>query len=155
MLSLVSSRSGPAGAGPPEPARPARPDDPDQRRRPQRHALLIPVQLHISTAESRAIPIVEVRPVHAAQQHHGHRQHLRTGRQTAVQRSGMGQEHSVLPRSPGDRPGCVAEAGLVRTVRAERVPVFDASARSAPACGRWVARVPDGRGQSCGVHGPY
>ena len=72
-----------------------------QRRRNQRIAR-IPVQLHFSVAESRAVSDVALRPVHAAdQQHHGHRQHLRIGRPAALLGRRMGPQHPLLPRSPG------------------------------------------------------
>jgi len=72
-------------------------------------------QLHLDVASSRAVLDRSLRgsgggragSVHAAspagpQQHHGHREHLRAGRSTAVQRRGMGSQHSVLSRSTGD-----------------------------------------------------
>jgi len=55
----------------------------------------------------------------------------------------------------GYRPSGLAEACLERTVRAERVPVFDASARGPAAGRRRAARVPDGRGPRGRLHGPH
>jgi len=78
---------------------------PDQRHRPvQRPAL--PVRLHLPAAARRALPHVPLRgPVHAGKQPDGHREHLRAGRPAAVQRRGVGQEHSLLPRSAAHGPG--------------------------------------------------
>lgn len=67
----------------------------------------------------------------------------------------MDQEHTVLPRSAGHRPGGAAAARLVRAVRAERLAVFDAVARGATVGRRRSACVADGRRSGGGVHGSY
>lgn len=56
---------------------------------------------------------------------------------------------------PGHRPSGPAEARLERTVRAERVPVFDAFARGSAVGRRRAARVADGRGPGGRLHGPH
>ena len=80
----------------------------------------LPLQLRVDAAARRAVPgqrravLVDARlrpgldgrpvsAVHAAdvQQHHGHREHLRAGRQAALQRRRVGQKHTVLPRPTG------------------------------------------------------
>lgn len=58
-------------------------------------------------------------------------------------------------RCPGDGPGCAAEAGVERAVRAERVAVLHASARRAAAGRRRPARLPHGRRSSRRLHGPH
>ncbi|XP_049838131.1 uncharacterized protein LOC126282516 isoform X1 [Schistocerca gregaria] len=116
---------------------------------------LLPVQLHLAAAARRALPHVALRPMHAAQQHHGHRQHLRTRRPTPLLRRRVGPEHTLLPRSPGDGPGGAAAAGVERAVRPERVAVLDAAARGSAAGRRRPARLPHGGRPRRRLHGPH
>lgn len=51
--------------------------------------------------------------------------------------------------------GGAPQAGVVRTVRSQRQPMFDAPSRSAPDRRRWTARIPHVRRSSCTIHGPH
>ncbi|KAF4531845.1 hypothetical protein B566_EDAN000871 [Ephemera danica] len=116
---------------------------------------LVPLELHLVTPEGRTLPHLTLRPVYAAQQHNGHRQYLRAGCQTALQCGRMGSQHPLLPRPSGDGPSGAVTARLERTVRAERVTVFDASARGAsPGCCGSPC-LTDGCGPCGSLHGPH
>lgn len=121
--------------------------------RPQRP--LVPVQLHLSVTSRRTLPHVQIRPVYAAEQYHGHRQHLRVGSKTAVLGRGMGAKHSLLSRPSGHGSGGAVEARVERTVCAERFPVLYASARCPASSGGRTSCVPHGGGQGGSVHGSH
>ncbi|XP_057254347.1 COUP transcription factor 1 isoform X4 [Pezoporus wallicus] len=90
------------------PAQP-RPVRPDQRRPPER--ALLSLGIHLPAAAGRALSHFPLRqPVHATQQHHGHREHLRAGRPPALQRRRVGPQHPLLPRPTDHRPGAGGEA---------------------------------------------
>ncbi|XP_076301055.1 COUP transcription factor 2 isoform X1 [Lasioglossum baleicum] len=130
----------------------------DERRRgrvrqPERP--LLPLLVHKLAAEGGAVPDLEIRPVYAAEQHHGNRQHLRARGEAAVLGGRVGPEHPVLPGPAGDGPGRVAQASLERVVRAEREPMLDAAPCGAFAGGGRSPRVPDGGGPRGRVHGPH
>lgn len=116
----------------------------------------LPFGIYLSAAASRALPHVALwQSVYAAQQHHGHREHLRTGGPHAVQCCGMGQEYSLLPRPSDHRPGGSAEAHLERVVRPKRSTVLHATACSPSASRRRPPRLPHVRGQSGRLYGPH
>lgn len=93
FLSLFVSGSARTNASNPAQPRPVRADERGPSERP-----LLSVRIHLVIAAGRALSDVPVRePVHAAQQYHGHREHLRAGGQAALQRGGVGQEHPFLP----------------------------------------------------------
>lgn len=127
------------------------------QRRPLRRAQQppLPLVVHLAAAARRALPHLAVRPVRAARQRHGHRQHLRAGCAPALLRRGVGAEHPLLPRAASDRPGRAAQTRVVRTVRAKRVAVLDAAARGAAAGGRRAARFAHGGRPGRGLHGPH
>ncbi|EDM09933.1 nuclear receptor subfamily 2, group F, member 1 [Rattus norvegicus] len=117
---------------------------------------LLPVRLHLPAAASRALPHVALwQPVHAAQQHHGHREHLRVGRPPPLQRRRVGPQHPVLPGSADHRPGVPATPHLERAVRAQRGPVLHAPARGAAAGSSRPTRLAHVRGPGRGLHGPH
>ncbi|XP_062473481.1 COUP transcription factor 1 isoform X2 [Pezoporus occidentalis] len=90
------------------PAQP-RPVRPDQRRPPER--ALLSLGIHLPAAAGRALSHFPLRqPVHATQQHHGHREHLRAGRPPALQRRRVGPQHPLLPRPTDHRSGAGGEA---------------------------------------------
>lgn len=72
-----------------------------------------------------------------------------------VLRCWVGEEYTVLPRSAGHRSGCLVAACLVRTLCAQRITMFYASARSTLTCGSRSPRVPYVCWPCCTVHGPY
>jgi hypothetical protein len=126
----------------------------DHERRPDERPL-VPLELHLAAAACRAVPDVALRPVHAAQQHHGHRQHLRAGRATALLGGRVGAQHPLLPRPAGHRPGGAAQARVERTVCPERVAVLHAAARGAAAGRRRPPRLAHGRRPRRRLHGPH
>lgn len=132
-----------------------RPDERGRRgvRQPQRP--LVPLLVHKPAPQGGAVPDLALRPVHAAQQHHGDRQHMRAGREAPLLGGRVGEEHPVLPRPPGHRPGSPPQASVERAVRAEREPVLDAAPRGAPPGRGRPPRVPDGRGPRRRLHGPH
>ena len=74
---------------------------PRERGRLQRTHVLI--ELHLDAAARRAVPDRALRTVrHAAEQHTGHREHLRTRRSPALQRGRVGAQHPLLSRAAGD-----------------------------------------------------
>ncbi|XP_044302802.1 COUP transcription factor 1 isoform X1 [Varanus komodoensis] len=136
-----------------EPAEPG-PVRADQRRPAER--ALLPVGLHLAAAAGRAVPDVALRqPVHAAQQHHGHREHLRAGGAAALQRGRVGPQHPLLPGPADHRPGGPAAPHLERALRAQRGPVLHAAARGAAAGRRGPARLAHVRRPRGGLHGPH
>lgn len=137
------------------PAGPVRPDERGRRgvREPQRP--LVPLLVHKPAAQGGTLPDLALRPVHAAQQHHGDRQHMRAGRPVALLGGRVGEEHPVLPRPPGHRPGSPSEASVERAVRAQREPVLDAAPRGAPPRRRRPPRLPHGGGPRRRLHGPH
>ncbi|XP_025899861.1 COUP transcription factor 1 isoform X1 [Nothoprocta perdicaria] len=136
-----------------EPAEPG-PVRAHQRGPPQR--ALLPLGLHLAAAARRALPHVALRqPVHAAQQHHGHREHLRAGRAPALQRRRVGPQHPLLPRPADHRPGGPAAPHLERAVRAERGAVLHAAARGAAPGRRRPPRLAHVRRPRGGLHGPH
>lgn len=114
------------------------------------------IRIYLSSAASGAIPNVPVwKPVHAAQQHHGHREHLWTGGQDALQRGGMGQEYPVLPRPSDHRPGCPSEVDLEWVVCAQCRAVLHAAPCGSTSGGGWPSRLPYVCGQSGRLYGPH
>lgn len=93
--------------------------------------------------------------MYADEQHHGHRQYLRTGGTVTVLRRRVGPKYTLLSGSPGDRPGRATAARVVGTVRTKRIPVLDATARGTPAGSRRAARIPHGRRSCRCLHGPH
>ena len=144
-----------SGAAWPRTAHPARLHAPVRHERRPAERLDVPEQLHLDAAARRAVPDGALRPVHAAQPDHGHREHLRAGGAPALQRRRVGAQHPLLPRPPDHRPGGAAAAQLERTVRVERGAELDAAARGAAAGGRRAARVAHGGRPRGGVHGPH
>lgn len=136
-------------------AGPVRPDERGRGRvrRPKRTQL--PLVVHKSAAESGAVSYLEIRPVYAAQQHHGHRQYLRARGAAALLGGRVGPEHPVLPGSPGDGSSGAAQASMERAVRPEREPVLDASPRGAASGGGGTSRLADGSGSRGRLHGPH
>ena len=116
---------------------------------------LIPLLVHKPAAQGGTLPDLALRPVHAAQQHHGDRQHMRAGRPAPILGGRVGKEHPVLPRPPGHRPGSPSQASVERAVRPEREPVLDAAPRGAPPRRGRPPRVPHGRGPRGRLHGPH
>ncbi|XP_077611454.1 COUP transcription factor 1 isoform X3 [Crocuta crocuta] len=132
----------------------SRPVRTHQRGPPQRP--LLPVRLHLAAAARGTLPHVALRqPMHAAQQHHGHREHLRAGRAPALQRRRVGPKHPLLPGSADHRPSVPAAPHLERAVRAQRGPVLHAAARGAAAGRRRPARLAHVRRPRRGLHGPH
>ncbi|XP_042643716.1 COUP transcription factor 1 isoform X2 [Tyto alba] len=135
------------------PAQP-RPVRPDQRRPPER--ALLSLGIHLPAAAGRALPHLPLRqPVHATQQHHGHRKHLRAGCPPALQRRRVGPQHPLLPRPADHRPGGLAAAHLERALRPQRCPVLHA-----PPCGpapgrRRPPRLPHVGRPRRRLHGPH
>lgn len=130
----------------------------DERRRGrvrQSERSLLPLVVHKSPSEGGAVPDLEIRPVHAAEQYYGDRQHLRARGEIAVLGGRMGQKHPVLPGPPSDGPGRPAQASLERVVRAEREPVLDASPRGAAARRGGTSRFAHGCGSRRRLHGPH
>ncbi|KAM6187429.1 COUP transcription factor 1 isoform 2-T2 [Sarcoramphus papa] len=131
-----------------------RPVRPDQRRPPER--ALLSLGIHLPPAAGRALPHLPLRqPVHATQQHHGHREHLRAGRPPALQRRRVGPQHPLLPRPADHRPGGLAAAHLERALRPQRCPVLHA-----PPCGpapgrRRPPRLPHVGRPRRRLHGPH
>ena len=115
----------------------------------------LPLLVHKPAPEGGTVSNVAVRPVHAAEQHHGDRQHLRARGEIAVLGGRVGQEHPVLPGPSSDRPGRPAQASLERVVRVKRESVLDASARGAAAGRGWSSRLPHGGGPRRRLHGPH
>lgn len=92
-----------------------RPVRADQRGPPERP--LLSVRIHLFIAAGRALSHVPVRePVHAAQQYHGHREHLRAGGSVALQRRGVVEKHPFLSRPADHRPGVPSQADVERVV---------------------------------------
>lgn len=115
----------------------------------------LPLVVHRPAAEGGTVSYLEIRPVYAAQQHHGHRQYLRARGPAALLGGRVGPEHPVLPGSPGDGPSGAAQASLERAVRPEREPVLDASSRGAAPGGSGASRLADGGGSRGRLHGPH
>lgn len=112
LLFLFVSGSARKNASNPTEPRPVRSDEWRPSERP-----LLSVRIHLVIASGRALPNFTIRqPVHAAQQYHGYREHLRTGSSLALQRCGMGQEHPFLPRFANYRPGVSSQADVERVV---------------------------------------
>lgn len=131
---------------------------PDERRRgrvrqPERP--LLPFLVHQFAAEGGTVSDLEIRPVHATEQHHGNRQHLRARGEIAVLGGRVGQKHPVLPGPSSDGPGCPAQASLERVVRAKREPVLDAPPRGAVVGGSRSSRFAHGSGPGRRFHGPH
>lgn len=133
---------------------------PDERgrgrvRRPKRHTQL-PLVVHKPADEGGAVSyLVEIRPVYAAQQHHGHRQYLRARGAAALLGGRVGPQYPVLPGSPGDGPSGAAQASVERAVRPECEPVLDASPRGAASRGGGTSRLADGGGSRGRLHGSH
>lgn len=109
---LFVSGSARTNASNPAQPRPVRTDE----RGPSEWPLLS-VRIHLVIAAGRALPDVPVRePVHAAQQYHGHREHLRAGGSIALQRRGVGEKHPFLSRPADHRPGVPSQADVERVV---------------------------------------
>lgn len=122
-------------------------------RQPERSFL--PLLVHKLAIEGGAVSDLAVRPVHATEQHHGNRQHLRARGEIAVLGGRVGPKHPVLPGPSSDGPGCAAQASLERAVCAERESVLDASARGTVTRGSRPPRFPHGSGSSRRLHGPH
>ena len=122
-----------------------------QRPTPQQR---LPIQrLHIDAAASRTLPrpcplYRRVQRARAGQSRgriddptvQRDRERVRAGRPAALQRRGMGEEHSVLPRPPTCRSSVPFPAQLERTVRSERRPVFHPAPHRATLGGRRIPR---------------
>lgn len=93
--------------------------------------------------------------MHAAQQHHGHRQYLRARGAAALLGGRVGPEHPVLPGSSGDGPGGSAQASVERAVRPEREPVLDAPPCRAASSGGGPSCLADGGGSRGRLHGSH
>ena len=115
----------------------------------------LPLLVHKFAAEGRTVSDLAIRPVHATEQHHGNRQHLRARGEIAVLGGRVGQKHPVLPGPTSHRPGCPAQASLERVVRAKRESVLDATARGAAARRGRSSRFPHGGGSRRRLHGPH
>lgn len=112
FLFLFVSGSARTNASNPTQPRPIRAD----QRGPSEWPLLS-VRIHLVIAAGRALSDVPVRePVHAAQQYHGHREHLRAGGSFALQRRGVGEKHPFLSRPADHRPGVPSQADVERVV---------------------------------------
>lgn len=150
-VSLFGSGSERKIASDPAPSRPLRAG----QRWPSERPLLF-VRIHLSSAARGALPDLTVRePVHAAREHHGHREHLRARGPTALQRRGVGQKHSVLPGPADNGPGVSVKTDLERAVRAERGAVRHAPPRGPASGGGGSACLTHVRGPSRGLHGPH
>ncbi|XP_057254345.1 COUP transcription factor 1 isoform X2 [Pezoporus wallicus] len=135
------------------PAQP-RPVRPDQRRPPER--ALLSLGIHLPAAAGRALSHFPLRqPVHATQQHHGHREHLRAGRPPALQRRRVGPQHPLLPRPTDHRPGSSAAAHLERALRPQRCPVLHAPPCGPAPGGCRPPRIPYVGGPRRRLHGPH
>jgi len=118
---------------------------------------LLPLVVHKPAAAGGALSSrrAEIQPVHAAQQHDGHRRHLRARGAAALLGGRVGPQHPVLPGTPDDGPGSSAQASVERAIRLERQPILDAAPRGAPLGRGGPPRVPHGGGPRGRLHGPH
>jgi len=145
--------SGAARPSAPDPASVRRPDRLHERRPVD--GPYVPVQFHLYAVTGWALPHVPLWSVHAAQQHHGHREHLWAGRPPPLQRRRVGQKHPLLSGTADHRSGGPSKTQLERVVCVERRPVLNAPTRGSPFGGGGAPRLPYGRRQGGGLHGPY
>ena len=151
LLFLFVSGSARTNASNTTEPRPVRADERGPSERP-----LLSLRIHLLIAPGRALPDVPIwEPVHAAQQYHGHREHLRAGCSFALQRCGMGEEHPFLSRSADHRPGVPSQADVERIVCAKCGSVLHAFACGpSTRCGR-PPRFSNVCGPRRGFHGSH
>lgn len=151
----TGSSSAIATARHPRHARPV-PDERRCRRDVWIQRSLLPKFLHITAVARRAVSDIALRPdLHADQQHHGHRQHLRAGGTPPLLGRRVGPQHPVLSRPASHRSGRAATPSLVRAVRPQRIPVFNAAARGATVGRRRPPCIADGRRPSRRIYGSH
>lgn len=80
---------------------------------------------------------------------------MRARRQAAVLRCRMGSQHTFLPRPTGYRPSGLIAVSMERTVRFERIPVFDAFTRGPVTSGCRATRVAHGGRPSGSLYGSH